>query len=214
MKKIVTVIVAAIALCLMLNTSCEAAATTKATTKDSKTVSASEKTKQVKKTKRTKKTKKTNSTKKSKKSKNTKKSGNAKKEQKYTASDLRYMTSIIYCEARGESYAGQKAVGIVVMNRVRSKDFPDTIKEVIYQSGQFSPVRNGSFNRALGLYDAQKEKNKFKNEMKTCRKAAIEVLKGSTTIKVNGKNKEMKNYHFFSRSVKNAKFALGGHQFK
>lgn len=208
MKKIVTVIVAAIALCLMLNESCEAAATTKATTKDSKTVSASDKTKQVKKTK------KTNSTKKSKKSKNTKKSGKAKKKQTYTASDLRYMTSIIYCEARGESYAGQKAVGIVVMNRVRSKDFPNTIKDVIYESGQFSPVRSGSFNRALNIYDAQKAKNKFKSEMKTCRKAALEVLKGSTTIKVDGKNKEMKNYHFFSRSVKNAKFVLGGHQFK
>lgn len=183
-KKIVTVIVATVALCMMLSLTCEAAATTKATTKDSKSVSTTKK--------------------------NTKKST----KKKYTASELRYMTSIIYCEARGESYAGQKAVGIVVMNRVRSKKFPNSIKKVIYQSGQFSPVRNGSLSRALSTYDRQKKNNKFKGEMKSCRKAAIEVLEGSTTIKVKGKNKEMKNYLFFSRYVRGAKYSLGAHQFK
>lgn len=186
-KKIVTVIVATVALCMMLSLTCEAAATTKATTKDSKSVSTSKK--------------------------NTKKS-TKKSKKKYTASELRYMTSIIYCEARGESYAGQKAVGIVVMNRVRSKKFPNSIKKVIYQSGQFSPVRNGSLSRALSTYDRQKKNNKFKGEMKSCRKAAIEVLEGSTTIKVKGKNKEMKNYLFFSRYVRGAKYSLGAHQFK
>lgn len=186
-KKIVTVIVATVALCMMLSLTCEAAATTKATTKDSKSVSTTKK--------------------------NTKKS-TKKSKKKYTASELRYMTSIIYCEARGESYAGQKAVGIVVMNRVRSKKFPNSIKKVIYQSGQFSPVRNGSLSRALSTYDRQKKNNKFKGEMKSCRKAAIEVLEGSTTIKVKGKNKEMKNYLFFSRYVRGAKYSLGAHQFK
>ena len=118
------------------------------------------------------------------------------------------MTSIIYCEARGESYAGQKAVGIVVMNRVRSDEFPNTIKKVIYQKGQFSPVRNGSLDRALNIYDRQNEKGVFKGEMKSCYKAAIEVLEGSTTIKVKGKKKQMKSFLFFSRYVKNARYTL------
>ena len=195
LKRIVTVIVAGFALCLMLNGTCEAAATTKATTK----VTTVNKTgKSV--------TKKTTSKKKSTKKK--------KEKKKYTASELRYMTCIIYCEARGESYAGQKAVGIVVMNRVRSKKFPNTIKKVIYQSGQFSPVRNGSLDSALSKYDKQKKKGKYSSEMKSCMKAAKEVLNGSTTIKVKGKKKEMKNYLFFSRYVANAKFTLGAHQFK
>lgn len=137
-----------------------------------------------------------------------------KVEKKYTAKELRYMTSIIYAEANGESYAGKKAVGIVVMNRVRNKQFPNTVKGVIYQSGQFSPVRNGSLNRAMSMYDQQKKAGKMKGAMKSCMKAAKSVLNGSTTIKVKGKNKQMKKYLFFSRYVSGAKYSLGGHQFK
>lgn len=137
-----------------------------------------------------------------------------KEERHYTDSELRYMTSIIYCEARGESYAGQKAVGIVVMNRLRSDDFPDTVKDVIYQKGQFSPVRNGSLSKALKKYDQQKANGKMKGSMKSCMNAAKAALKGSTTVTVKGKTKEMKNYHFFSRYIRNAKFTLGAHQFK
>lgn len=190
MKRIVTVIV--VAVCLLLSLSCEAAAATKATTKV-KTIT-------ISKEKQTKKAKKTQNKKKSK--------------EKYTASELRYMTTIIYCEARGESYAGKKAVGIVVMNRVRSKKFPNSIKEVIYQKGQFSPVRNGSLNKALKIYDKQKKNGKIKGDMKSCMKAAKEVLNGSTTIKVKGKTKQMKNYLFFSQHIRNAKYRLGAHQFK
>ncbi len=137
-----------------------------------------------------------------------------KKANDYTESELRYMTSIIYCEARGESYAGQKAVGIVVMNRKNSDLFPSSVKGVIYQRGQFSPVRNGSMSKALSLYDEQTDSGKMTKTMKTCRKAAIEALEGSTTVKVKGKNKEMKNYLFFSRRIRNAKYTLGAHQFK
>lgn len=191
MKKIVTVIVAGFALCLMLNLSCEAAATTKATTK----------AKAVRKTATVSKEKKTN-----------KKASKSNKQ--YTASELRYMTSIIYCEARGECYAGQKAVGIVVMNRVRSNKFPNSVKEVIYQSGQFSPVRNGALSKALKLYDKQNKKGKIQGEMKTCMNAAVEALEGSTVVRVNGSNKQMKNYLFFSRYIRNAKYQLGAHQFK
>ena len=141
-----------------------------------------------------------------------KKSGKEKK--KYTKEELKLMTCIIYCEARGESYAGQKAVGIVVMNRKKSDDFPDSIKSVIYQKGQFSPVKNGSLNKALSLYEKYDKDDKFKGEMPGCLKAAKEVLEGATTISVDGTEKEMKNYLFFSRYIPNAKYTLGNHQFK
>ena len=59
------------------------------------------------------------------------------------------LAALIQCEAGGESYIGQVAVGNVVMNRVESANHPDTISEVIYAAGQFSPVRNGSLSRTL-----------------------------------------------------------------
>lgn len=57
--------------------------------------------------------------------------------------DLILLAALIYCEAGGESYTGQVAVGCVVMNRVRSSSFPNTVSGVIYQSGQFTPVTSG-----------------------------------------------------------------------
>lgn len=66
-----------------------------------------------------------------------------------SSSDLTLLSAIIFCEAGGESYAGQVAVGAVVMNRVRSGSFPNSISGVVYQSGQFSPVANGALARAL-----------------------------------------------------------------
>lgn len=68
---------------------------------------------------------------------------NVKVKNRYNKQKLRLMSAIIYAEAGSECYAGKKAVGIVIMNRVRSKDFPGTLKKVIYQPGQFGPVRNG-----------------------------------------------------------------------
>ncbi len=66
-----------------------------------------------------------------------------------SSSDLTLLSAIIFCEAGGESYAGQVAVGAVVMNRVRSGAFPNSISGVVYQNGQFSPVANGALARAL-----------------------------------------------------------------
>lgn len=58
----------------------------------------------------------------------------------YDQEDVILLAKIIYAEARGESFEGQVAVGAVVLNRVESPKFPDTIREVIYQPGQFSAV--------------------------------------------------------------------------
>lgn len=62
------------------------------------------------------------------------------------SADHRLLSKLVYAEARGESYKGQVAVAAVVLNRVASSEFPGTISGVIYQSGAFSCVSNGSIN--------------------------------------------------------------------
>ena len=64
----------------------------------------------------------------------------------YTGADLALLARVIYAEARGESYTGQVAVGAVVLNRVKSALFPNTIAGVIYQSGAFDAVADGQIN--------------------------------------------------------------------
>ncbi len=59
------------------------------------------------------------------------------------ADEVRLLAALIYCEAGREPYEGQLAVGAVVMNRVRSAAYPDTMYGVIYASGQFTPAGNG-----------------------------------------------------------------------
>ena len=63
----------------------------------------------------------------------------------YNADDLLWLSRIIHAESRGESLEGKIAVGNVVLNRVHSSRFPDTIYDVIFQGNgtQFSPVRSG-----------------------------------------------------------------------
>mgnify|MGYP003369784632 CR=1 FL=1 len=62
------------------------------------------------------------------------------------SSDLNLLTRLVYGEARGESYTGQVAVAAVVLNRVKSSSFPNTISGVIYQSGAFDAVKDGQIN--------------------------------------------------------------------
>ena len=64
----------------------------------------------------------------------------------YVSSDHRLLAKLVYAEARGEPYKGQVAVAAVVLNRVASSSFPNTVSGVIYQSGAFSCVSNGSIN--------------------------------------------------------------------
>lgn len=86
-------------------------------------------------------------------------------------SDVAMLAALIQCEAGGESYEGKLAVGSVVMNRVDSSYFPDTVVGVIYQSGQFSPVASGRFAVVLSSgADA------------SCVQAATEVLAGTRTL--------------------------------
>ncbi len=62
------------------------------------------------------------------------------------SSNLNLLAHLIYAEARGEPYTGQVAIGGVVLNRVKSSSFPNTIPGVIYQAGAFTPVQNGQIN--------------------------------------------------------------------
>ena len=62
------------------------------------------------------------------------------------SNDLYLLAKCIHAEARGESYTGQVAVGAVILNRVASPDFPDTIYGVIYQPWAFTAVHDGQIN--------------------------------------------------------------------
>jgi len=62
------------------------------------------------------------------------------------SSNLDLLARLIYGEARGEPYAGQVAVGAVVLNRVKNSNFPNTISGVIYQKGAFNVVDDGQIN--------------------------------------------------------------------
>lgn len=85
--------------------------------------------------------------------------------------DIALLAALIECEADGESYEGKLAVGSVVLNRVRSAYFPNTIAGVIYQSGQFSPVASGRFATVLA-----------RGANATCVQAAQENLSGTITV--------------------------------
>lgn len=82
------------------------------------------------------------------------------------------LANLIYCEAGGEPYAGQVAVGAVVINRLLSSVYPDTITGVIYQNGQFSPVKSGRLAAALAVNKATE----------SCYRAADEAMAGVTNV--------------------------------
>ncbi len=64
----------------------------------------------------------------------------------YSSADINLLAHLIYGEARGESYTGQVAVGAVVMNRIKSSSFPNTMSGVIYQRNAFTAVNDGQIN--------------------------------------------------------------------
>ena len=64
-------------------------------------------------------------------------------------SDIQLMARAINGEARGEPYEGQVAVGAVILNRVKSSQFPNTVAGVIYQSGAFTAVSDGQINQPI-----------------------------------------------------------------
>jgi len=109
--------------------------------------------------------------------------------------DRHLLANLIYCEAGGEAYAGQLAVAAVVVNRVLSSVYPDTVVGVIYQSGQFSPVASGRLELALASNRATE----------SCYKAADEAMAGINNIG---------NCVFFRTPVEGLTgISIGGHIF-
>lgn len=88
------------------------------------------------------------------------------------ADTLMLLAALIHCEACGEPYEGQVAVGAVVMNRVRSSAYPNTVHSVIYASGQFTPAMSGKVNR---VYESGKI-------YESCIRAAEEALSGVSNV--------------------------------
>ena len=108
--------------------------------------------------------------------------------------DTTLLAAIIQCEAGSEPYEGQVAVGAVVLNRVRSGRWPNSISGVIYQRGQFGPARNGSLARVLSNG----------NISGSCKNAAAEALAGSDPTggkmffhRVNGRDGLVIGNHVF-----------------
>ena len=82
------------------------------------------------------------------------------------------LAALIQCEAGGEGYEGQLAVGAVVMNRVRSGAYPDSIHGVIYASGQFTPAMTGKLN---SVYESG-------NISSSCIQAAEDAIAGVSNV--------------------------------
>ena len=114
----------------------------------------------------------------------------------FAEGDRYLLANLIYCEAGGEPYAGQVAVGSVVINRVLSSVYPDTVTGVIYQNKQFSPVASGRL--ALALAEGRANGS--------CYQAADEVMKGTTNVG---------NCVYFRTPVDGVtpKYRIGGHIF-
>ena len=103
------------------------------------------------------------------------------------------LAALIYCEAGNQPYDGQVAVGLVITNRIRSALFPNTLREVVYATDQFTPARNGYLTAAL------KGKMKVSDSAK---KAAAQVMDMGATnsYKITGPGGSkisLKNYLFF-----------------
>lgn len=109
------------------------------------------------------------------------------------ADELRLLGALIYCEAGNQSYEGMVGVGAVVMNRVKSGAYPNTIHAVIYASGQFTPAMTGKVAR---VYEG--------TVPDLCMQAAQAALGGETTVG---------DATHFRRAGKREGYVLGDHVF-
>ena len=115
-----------------------------------------------------------------------------KREQQKLKKQQELLAALIFCEAGNQPYKGQVAVGAVVLNRIKSKTYPDSMKEVIYQRGQFGPAGSGWLNRVL----------QNKSYTKTAWKAAADALEGKDPVNgclyfsQGGSGKKI-GYHYF-----------------
>lgn len=115
-----------------------------------------------------------------------------------TAQEVEWLAQMIHAEARGEPYLGQVAVGAVIINRLRSSEFPNTLRGVLFQRNAFQPIQNGSF---------------YQKPNESARRAALEAL--------NGHDPTGGALYFFNPRLSNdrfmhsrpAKVTIGSHRF-
>lgn len=111
-----------------------------------------------------------------------------------TYTDLQMLAAIIYTEAGNQPYDGQVAVGAVVLNRVKSPAYPNSVAGVLYASGQFSPVRSGRFAKCLD-----------KGSYEKCMKAAQDAMNGVNPIGIA--------CHFHRKGSRTEGIVIGDHIF-
>lgn len=115
-----------------------------------------------------------------------------------TDKEVKWIAQMIHAEARGEPYIGQVAVGAVIINRLKSRKFPNTVYEVLFQENAFQPIRNGTF---------------FTTASEQAYRAALEALNGNDPT--NGA------LYFFNPKISSNKFmhtrttsiTIGQHRF-
>ena len=112
-----------------------------------------------------------------------------------TTSEIMLMAAVIQCEAGGECYEGQVAVGAVILNRVRSSKYPNSISEVVYAPAQFTPASNGKVDRLLASGAIRQ----------SCIRAAQEAINGIDPTGGCVSFRQTKSGH--------SGFVIGGHVF-
>ena len=96
--------------------------------------------------------------------------------------EMEMLTAMIYCESRGEPYEGQLAVGYVIMNRIRSSKFPNTLEEVLRQGRQFEPAGSGRFDIVLTAHREGIPGVISQSEWDSCARAAAECVNGTSNV--------------------------------
>lgn len=96
--------------------------------------------------------------------------------------EMEMLTAMIYCESRGESYEGQLAVGHVIMNRVRSSKFPNSLEEVLRAPLQFEPAGSGRFDIVLTAYREGIPGVIGQAEWNSCKQAAEACVNGTSNV--------------------------------
>lgn len=99
-----------------------------------------------------------------------------------TQAELDMLTAMIYCESRGEPYEGQLAVGYVIMNRVRSTKFPNSLEAVLRQNKQFEPAGSGRFDIVLTAYWEKIPGIISESEWESCQRAALVCVNSDSNV--------------------------------
>ena len=97
--------------------------------------------------------------------------GDSSSDVSFTNDEVNLLAALVYCEAGNQSYEGKLAVANVVLNRLNSSQFPNTIKDVIYQKNQFSPASSGALAKALSS-----------GVPSDCVKAAKDAMSGNNNV--------------------------------